>query len=199
MCSTRLITAKIARFSLSCSFYNSRTLNKGCFRNPRVVNRSRNYYAAVPQASTPSHSVVFRVFFTLFLNFRTFFLKTPTFSPKRATGTVARYFSQLPQASRQHSLPPFWQGYVGLTEHSCSNQGNHSKTRKITVFFGKLLFSSLKSAPKSVVTLKENVAGLHQRFSTKNGAISKFSRAMTHLSGTSGPRGCTFATQFLHI
>ena len=150
-CLIRPKTVKFARFRLSCGFYTSQTLNKSYFRYPRGVTYSRNHYTAVPQAFTPSHSGVFRVFFTLFPIFAFFSLETPTFLPKRASGTVSRYFSQLPQASRQ-LLPPFGQCYVGLTEHSCSNQGKHSKTRKFAVFFGKLLFSSLKSAPLVVVT-----------------------------------------------
>ena len=98
---------------------------------------------AVPQASTPSHCGVFRVFFTLFLTFRTFSLEIPTFSPERGNGNACPLFFLLPQALRQ-LLPSFWQSYVGLTEHSCSNQRKHSKTRIFAVFWKNSVFFAQK-------------------------------------------------------
>ena len=141
---------------------------------------SRNYFTAVPQASTPRHSINFWAFFALSPNFSTFSLKISIFSPERATGTVARYFSQLSQGLRL-LFSPFWQCCVGLMEYLCSNQEKHSKTRKIAIF------------------AKKSVTDLHQRFPIKKGAISKCSRTMTYLSDISGPKGGIFATQFLHI
>ena len=94
--STRPQTAKIARFSLSCCFYTSQTVTENYFRYPRVVTRSRNHFTAVPQASTPSHCGVFRVFFTHFLTFRTFSLEILTFSPKRGNGNACPLFFPAP-------------------------------------------------------------------------------------------------------
>ena len=60
------------------------------------MTRSRNHFTAVPQAPTPSHCGVFRVFFTLFLTFRTFSLEIPTFSPKRGNGNACPLFFPAP-------------------------------------------------------------------------------------------------------
>ena len=79
-CLIRPKTVKIARFRLSCGFYASQTFDKSYFRYPRDVTHSRNHYTAVPEAFTPSLSGVFRVFFTLFPDFRTFFTGNSNFS-----------------------------------------------------------------------------------------------------------------------
>ena len=67
------------------------------------------------------------------------------FVPKRAAGIVNTDFCRLSQCSRLLLLH-FLQSYVRPTEHSCSKQRKHQKTRK-TLFLQKNLFSSLKSVP----------------------------------------------------
>ena len=74
-----------------------------------------------------------------------------------------------------------------------------SKNTKFRAFLQKSPFSSLKCVPLGDVTLQKRVTDLHQRFPMKKGAISKFPRTMIHQGDIAGPRGCIFATQFLHV
>ena len=74
-----------------------------------------------------------------------------------------------------------------------------SKNTKIRPFLQNSPSSSLKSASLVDVTLQKRVTGLHQQFPMNKGAISKFPRTMIHLGDIAGPRGCIFATQFLHV
>ena len=73
------------------------------------------------------------------------------------------------------------------------------KHENSSFFLQKSPFSSLKSVPLGDVTLQKRVTDLHQRFPMKKRAISKFPRTMIHLGDIAGPRGCIFATQFLHV
>ena len=95
MCSARPKTAKITSFLPSCGLYTSKTVRKSYFQYPWVVIYSRNYFTAVPQASTPRHSSDFWAFFAIYPIFLTFLLKISTFSLERTTGTVARFFLAL--------------------------------------------------------------------------------------------------------
>ena len=151
----------------------------------------------VPQASTLRHSSDFRVFFTLFPNFRTFLLKTTTFSLRRATRVVARLFSQLSQGSRL-LLSPFWQCYVGLTEHSCSNQRKHSKTRKIAIIAKSLCFFRSKASHRVSLHCKKchrpaPTIPHEKRCNLK--AFANHDPSERHFLSIGG----IFATQFLHI
>ena len=144
--STRPQTAKIARFSLSCCFYTSQTVTENYFRYPRVVTRSRNYFTAVPQASTPNHCGVFRVFFTPFLTFCTFSLETLTFSPKRGNGNACPLFFPAPSGF-EATIVIVLAGLRWLYGALMLQPRKTLKNTKFRCFFGKSLFSSLKSVP----------------------------------------------------
>ena len=110
-----------------------------CFAHETTSQR----FPRLLHLSTPvvlGYLLPFFPFFTLFHN------KSHLFLPKTGKGTVNFYFSRLSQVSRL-LLPQFLQGYVGHTEHSCSNQRKHQKTRKIAIFEKKLFFFSPKSVP----------------------------------------------------
>ena len=125
------------------------------------MTRSRDYFTAVPQASTPSHCGVFRVFFTLFLTFRTFSLEIPTFSPKRGNGNVCPLFILAPSG--------FEATFAIISARLRWNYGalvlqprKTLKNTKFCCFFGKSLFSSLESVPWGVVTSSKSVTDLYQ-------------------------------------
>ena len=154
----------------------------------------RNSFTTVPQASTPRCHSDFRVFATLFPNFRAFYCKFPLFRLKGLREPLSIIFLS--------SLK-----FRGYFCHHTDNANLElrsawtptkkcSKNTKIRLFLQKSPFSSLKSVPLG--TLQKRVTDLHQRFPMKKGANSKFPRTMIHLGDIAGPRGCIFATQFLH-
>ena len=94
----------------------------------------------------------------------------------------------------------FLQSFPGSTEHECS------KPRKTPKKNAKMRFFSLechlfrrKALHRVSLHLRKNVTDLHQQFPVEKGAFSNFSPTMSHLSDTSGHRGCIFSTLFLHI
>ena len=91
-----------------------------------VVFLSRNYSILVSQASVPDSTCGFMWLFRLVST------RNPIFLPKRVWRSVNTIICRLSQGSRL-LLPHFWQRYVELTEHSCSNQRKTQKLQKIAI------------------------------------------------------------------
>ena len=125
------------------------------------MTRSRDHFATVPQASTPSHCGVFMVFFTLFLTFRTFSLEIPTFSPKRGDGNACPLFFLAP--SGFEAIFAIIVARLRWTYGALVLQPRKTlKNTKFRSFFGKFYFSSLESVPWGVVTSSKSVTDLYQ-------------------------------------
>ena len=58
---------------------------------------------------------------------------------------------------------------------------------------------SLKTGAKAHTELQQMKTSLTKQFPVAKGVFSKFSPTMSHLSDTSGHRGYTFTTLFLHV
>ena len=149
--------------------------------------RSRNYFAAVPQALTPSYTCSFWVYFTLFSHFS---LKTSTFSPERAAGTVNRSFFRLHQCSMV-----FGNATLDLRSTRAPTKKKTEKREK-SLFLQKYCFLCSKAFHRVSVRCK-TMSLTCSNYSMRK--ISNFLRTMTHLNDTSGPEVGAFATQFFHI
>ena len=97
------------------------------------------------------------------------------------------------------SLQHFSQSFPGSTEHKCSKPRKTTKNAKRRFFRSSAIFFAETHFIGCRYICDKNLTDLHQRFPVEKGAFSKFSPTKSHLSDTSGHRGCIFSTLFLHI
>ena len=75
----------------------------------------------------------------------------------------------------------------------------NAKNRVFATFALKIALFSLKTGEKAHTELQQGETSLTKQFPVEKGVFSKFSPTVSHLSDTSGHRGCIFTTLFLHI